>query len=146
MSGFLSLAGEGSALNALGIPLKLRAGGADTGGALDVIEVEFAPGVAFPAHRHHNSDEAFFVLAGELTARLGDASRTVAAGSFALAPRGTVHGFENSGSEPATVLAWQWPSADVAGFVAALGEMPPGEPDMEQVLAIMQRFDIEPAD
>lgn len=144
MSGFLSLPGHGAELHALGTPLRLRAGSADTGGALDVMEVDFLPGNPFPAHIHHKSDEAFYVLEGEVTATIGDEQHKVAAGSFAFAPRGVAHGFSNDGTEPARVLAWQWPAPDTAAFIEALAELGPGEPDMEKLMAVMARFDIEP--
>ncbi len=144
MSGYLSLPGEGTALNALGTPLTLRAGGGDTAGALDVMEVDFLPGNPFPAHIHRNSDEAFYVLSGEVTATIGDEEHKVAAGTFAFAPKGVVHGFANEGTEAARVLAWQWPAPGVVEFVAALAELGPGEPDMERMMAIMARFDVEP--
>ncbi len=144
MSGFLSLPGQGAALDALGTPLRLRAGPPDTGGAISVIEVDFLPGVPFPPHVHRNSDEAFYVLDGEVTATLGEEEHKFAAGTFAYAPRGVVHGFANNGTAPARVLAWQWPGPDVQGFIEALTELGPGEPDMARVMEIMARFDIEP--
>lgn len=144
MSGFLALPGEGSAFDVLGTPVLLRVGSDDTGGSIDVIEVDFLPGNPFPAHIHRNSDEAFYVLSGELTATIGDDEHKVAAGTVAYAGRGVAHGFTNHGTEPARVLAWQWPAPGIAAFVAALAELGPGEPDMERVMSIMARFDIEP--
>ena len=145
MSGFLSLPDTGARYEALGIPVRIRAGGGDTGGALDVVEVEFPPGIPFPAHRHHNSDEAFYVLEGEIMATIGDSVTRVGVGTFAFAPRGIVHGFANESTAPARVLAWQSPSPDMVGFLKALTELTrDGEPDMEQIMSVLQRFDVEP--
>ena len=145
MTAFLSRPGSGPAYNALGIPIEVRASGDGTADELDAVEVDFPPGVPFPPHRHQHSHEAFYVIEGEVTATLGDETTVLGTGGFAFASKGTVHGFSNDGTEPARVLAWQWPSPDIVGFLDALKELPAGEePDMEQVMAIMQRFDFEP--
>src|SRR3954452_6255820 len=41
-----------------------------------------------PLHVHHDEDEAFHVLDGELRLRVGDEQLTLGAGETALAPRG----------------------------------------------------------
>lgn len=143
MSGFLSKPGSGALYDALGVPVRVRAGKADTSGAVAVIEVEFPPGVDFPTHVHRQSDEAFYVLEGEVTAILGDTSEVVRAGSFALAPRGILHGFSNQGAEAAKVLAWQWPAPDVVAFLEGLAELG-DNPSMEQIGELMAQADIMP--
>ena len=44
-----------------------------------------------PLHVHHDEDEAFHVLDGELRLRVGDQQLTLGAGETALAPRGVPH-------------------------------------------------------
>ncbi|HUF01326.1 MAG TPA: cupin domain-containing protein [Gaiellaceae bacterium] len=45
-------------------------------------------------HIHRQHADAFYVLEGELSFRVGSRQRRVSAGSFVLAPPGLVHGFE----------------------------------------------------
>ncbi len=147
MSGFLSLPGSRRSYSALGIPVHVLATGTDTAGEFDAIAVDFPPGIPFPAHRHHNSDEAFYVISGEMTATIGAITKVVGPGTFGHAPKGVVHGFSNQGAEPARIVAWQWPPPDVKGFLEELAKLPAGEePDMERLMSIMARFDIEPAE
>ncbi len=143
MSGHLSPPGAGQQYSALGITVRVRAGKSDTDGAVDVFEAEFPPGVPFPAHVHRESDEAFYVIDGEVTATIGASSHVVKAGTFAFAPRGTLHGFSNEGGTPARVLAWQWPSPDVVGFLQALAALPP-DADEAALGPILAQYDVQP--
>ena len=83
----------------------LRADGDDTAGAYTVLEMA-VPGATPgpPAHVRRESEEAWFVLEGMLTFQLGDQTFEASAGSFVLAPRGTVHSFRNVGPQPARWL------------------------------------------
>ena len=143
--GHASLADEGRLYQALGIAVRLKAGGADTGGAVEVLELEFPPATPFPAHTHRTYDEGIYVTNGELDVQLGDRSVTMRAGGFGFAPRGTVHGSANKGAAPAKVVIWQMPAYGVEGMLEALSQLPPGPPDMARLGAIMQQFDIHPA-
>src|SRR4051794_27072394 len=63
----------------------------DSADELGVIEVFSAPGFAGPPLHHHDFDETFYVVEGEMTFRLGDALRTAGAGDVVFAPRGAHH-------------------------------------------------------
>jgi quercetin dioxygenase-like cupin family protein len=65
--------------------------GRDTGGQFTIIQ--FAPkrGLEPPPHTHTNEDEAYYVLAGELTFRVGEQEIEAQAGSFIFLPRGVQH-------------------------------------------------------
>lgn len=143
-AGFIALAGEGSVAEALGAPIRLISLGTDSAGLMDVLEVEFPAGMTFAAHIHRNSDEAFYVLEGELVMRVGDRRVNVTPGAFGLAPRGVAHGFENEGSRSAKILVWQMPAWGAERFVEALSQLPPGPPDMDQLMQIFRQYDFEP--
>src|SRR5690348_16978394 len=55
-------------------------------------------------HIHRNHDEAFYVLEGELTIRIGPRTITAPAGSFVVVPRGVVHQPSNPGARPTRAL------------------------------------------
>jgi uncharacterized cupin superfamily protein len=63
-------------------------------------------------HLHPAFDEGFYVLAGELVFRVGDAVSTVRAGEVALARRGEPHTFANRTDQDVPVLMFVTP----AGF------------------------------
>ena len=95
--------GEGKTVPVPGHKLTHKVGGADTGGAYSMMEVELV-GDGPPLHLHKNEDEAFYVLEGEVKVLLGEQTITAAAGSFVFIPRGTVHSWCRSGPEPAKML------------------------------------------
>jgi quercetin dioxygenase-like cupin family protein len=69
----------------------VRAGGEQTGGRYCVVEISGRQGDMPPLHVHHDEDETFYVLDGELRVFVGDAELTLAAGDCAVAPRGVPH-------------------------------------------------------
>ena len=54
-----------------------------------------------PPLHHHGWDEAFYILAGELTFQVGDDIATKHAGEIAFAAGGVPHTFANLGDAPA---------------------------------------------
>jgi quercetin dioxygenase-like cupin family protein len=132
MTTAFALAGkEGEARWWLGALAVIKATAADTGGQLTLIEVTDPPNCAAPLHVHHNEDEAFWVLDGEVTFEVGGETIHAQAGDFVFGPRGVPHkytvgdagsrmlfiltpaGFEDlvrATSDPAD--AWTLPPAD----------------------------------
>jgi quercetin dioxygenase-like cupin family protein len=69
------------------------------------VRVDFAPGVAFPAHSHPG-EEIAYVIEGLLEYRLeGEPPVTLGAGQSLFIPAGTVHAAKNVGSGNAAELA-----------------------------------------
>ena len=86
-----------------GMVVKIRDG--DTAGAYSVHDNTIPPGSPGPRphfHRHH--EEAFYVLEGELTVRVGSSKIVAPVGSFVVVPRGVVHQPSNPGTQPTRVL------------------------------------------
>ena len=76
-----------------------------TGGAYSIHDNVIPPGSPGPRphlHRHH--EEAFYVIEGELTVRVGPRTITAPAGSFVVIPRGVVHQPSNPGTQPTRIL------------------------------------------
>ena len=65
-------AAQGGALWFADALVTYKATGAETGGGLTVAEVRAPRGARSPRHRHHNEDEAWYVMEGDLTFWLGD--------------------------------------------------------------------------
>jgi quercetin dioxygenase-like cupin family protein len=87
----------GEAFCGPGVKMTFLITGEQTGGAYFVAEVVVRPGSGPPPHIHHREDETFYILEGEISARLGDKAITASAGDFINIPRGTPHSFKNEG-------------------------------------------------
>src|SRR6266508_1563585 len=70
-------------------------------------------------HVHLEHTDAFYVLEGELTFRIGpDFQRTRApAGTFVAVPPNVIHGFDNDSSERACFLNFHAPSGGFADYL-----------------------------
>ena len=92
--------GQGMAIQGpTGLPMLVKAGEGLTNGSYTLVEYAHEPHAPGPPpHIHHEHEEAFYVLEGELTLRMGDDYLTLPAGSFACVPRGTVHQPSNRGA------------------------------------------------
>jgi hypothetical protein len=53
----------------------IKATATDTGGQMTIVEMTEPPGAEAPLHVHHREDEAFWVLDGDVTFEVGDATR-----------------------------------------------------------------------
>jgi mannose-6-phosphate isomerase-like protein (cupin superfamily) len=113
----------------------LKVTGKDTAGHLGIAEVAHPPGVPGPPlHIHPNTEEAFYVLAGQLRVRAGEHEYALGAGGFILVPRGLAHTFATAGQEPARFRTVHSPAGfeqfliDVADAERQLGhELGPAE-------------------
>ena len=85
------------------VPAVLLRGG-DSAGAVSMIENRVPPRWEGPPLHHHDFDEAFYVLAGELTFQLGERLFIAEAGRFAFARGGVHHTLANRGDEEARYL------------------------------------------
>lgn len=63
----------------------------ETGGQLSLIEVTEPPDYEAPLHVHHNEDEGFWVLEGDLEVEVAGERFALGPGDFALGPRGVPH-------------------------------------------------------
>jgi mannose-6-phosphate isomerase-like protein (cupin superfamily) len=99
--------------------------GETTAGALDLVEVEAREGDMPPLHVHHDTDETFYVLEGEVSLHLPGGSVTLGAGESFFAPRGVPHVYRVE-SERARMLAVGTP-AGFADFVREVSDGPEGD-------------------
>ena len=108
-------------MNPIGGRMVIKASAQDTGGYSlhENILPAGSPG-PFP-HIHRQHEEAFYVLEGELTMRVGSRTITAPPGSFVVVPRGVVHQPSNPGTQPTRVLLIFSP-AGMDGFFAEAAE------------------------
>jgi quercetin dioxygenase-like cupin family protein len=96
--------GQGVTKWASGDIYTVKAAGPETLGGFGLIEATVPPGGGPVAHVHNDSEEAFYVLSGELEFLDGDRIFTAGTGDFVLVPRGIRHRFKNVALHPARML------------------------------------------
>jgi quercetin dioxygenase-like cupin family protein len=130
---------DGEAVWFLASRMTLKASAATTGGRYGLIEAELPPGFSPPTHIHHREDEAFYVLAGELTYRCADQYISAKAGTYVFLPRHVPHSFVVEGDSPARILNITSPGGGEQFFIDAgrpaegPGLPPAGSPDLDKV-------------
>jgi mannose-6-phosphate isomerase-like protein (cupin superfamily) len=137
----------GQALWFAGALMVVKAAGEQTEGRFALLDQRVGGGYATPLHVHHDEDEAWYLLDGEVTFYCGDARVRVEAGAWVFAPKGVPHAFR-VGEAGARMLTFSAP-AGFADFVRAAGEPaaglrlpPPGPLDVERLSAVAARHGI----
>ncbi|MFJ6217102.1 cupin domain-containing protein [Streptomyces sp. NPDC092296] len=130
-------------------PLRAPAGsylvhlsGAQTGGALAVVEYRFPPGsIGAAPHIHHGHAEHFHVLEGEVTFDLAEGASTLGAGGSVSVPIGAAHGFRNASSDWARCLFLITPAGYEEYFRDIHRALEAGEPlDPDRLAALRARY------
>jgi quercetin dioxygenase-like cupin family protein len=130
---------EGKAVNVAGMPMKLLLEDKDSRRHYSIVEITVAAEGA-PQHWHHEEDEGFYVLEGELKLLVGKEVMVVGPGSFAFVPKGIVHAFSNAGATPARFLHTISPAGfehffeDISGLTLA---------DMDKITQVAKRYGLE---
>ena len=120
-------AGEGPTTWFAGDTYTIKASRGSTNGSLGLVDATVPPGGGPVAHIHTRTDEAFYVLSGQL--EILDGARTFIAGTgdFVFIPRGTRHRFKNTGVHGTRMLFMFTPGGDEGVF--RYGDEPqPGHP------------------
>ena len=92
----------------------LMMAGASTGAAMATVgDLTIEPGVRSGYHLHPDTEEAIFVVEGELEFRVGTSRFRASTGDCVLAPQGIGHGLENVGDTPARLITI-YPTAEPA--------------------------------
>jgi mannose-6-phosphate isomerase-like protein (cupin superfamily) len=148
--GYLLDESEGEAFWLLGMLETVKVSGKDTGGEYGLIELVVPEGVGSPWHVHHEEDEWFYVLEGEVTVWVADTKLSLKADSFAFGPKGVPHTFYVESGEARFLVGFQ--PMQFEGFLREVGEpapervVPPpieGHPDMERLAPIAERNGFE---
>ena len=106
------------------LTVKLAAG--QSRGALGLIEATVPPGGGPAPHVHPNTDETFYLIAGELEFLQGEQVLTAGAGDLVFCPRGITHRFTNPGIQPARMIFIYTPGGAEGLFIEAGDKPQPG--------------------
>ena len=139
--------GQGITLMLGGNSAWIKAGSEQTGGAFTLLEYVAEPGFRMPfPHTHSREDEAAYVLEGQLAIQVGERIIEADAGAFIIKPRGIPHSFSNPTERRARFIEVAWPAGIEEYFKEAAAAFEPGRPpDMAKLMALMQRYGIQPA-
>jgi mannose-6-phosphate isomerase-like protein (cupin superfamily) len=81
----------------------IKAGAADTGGQMSIIEITEPPNMDGPLHVHYREDEGFWILEGSATFQIGDEVVEAFAGDYLFGPRDIPHKY-STGSDGCRML------------------------------------------
>jgi quercetin dioxygenase-like cupin family protein len=116
--------------------ITVKAGPDETGGAFSQIEVDDPRGGGPPFHVHHNEDETFHVLEGEVTMFVGDERIDLVAGDYCFGARDIPHAYLVT-SERARMLVMISPSGSEQIFISRGVPVDGSEPPTDMVMPPM---------
>jgi len=116
--------------------ITVKAGPAETGNAFSQLVADEPRGSGTPIHIHHNEDETFYVLEGQVTMFVGDDRIDIEAGDYCFVPRGVTHAYLIR-SERARMLVTISPSGTEQLFVSLGVPVTSNEPSTETVMPPM---------
>ena len=123
-----------------GVGVVFKIDGADTAGALSVVEHPFAVGALVPPHVHTREDEISIVLEGEIGFRSEDQEVVLRAGGYIVKPRGEVHAMWNAGASPARMIEIISPAGFEGFFRELTGMTAVGPPEPEAIVQLGDRY------
>lgn len=135
--------GEGRAgMLAPGVGVVFKIDGADSSGALSIVEHPFEVGALVPPHTHYLEDEFSIVLEGEIGYRSNDQEVVLGPGGYIVKPRGEVHAMWNAGRTRARMIEVITP-AGFEEFFREFAEMTDAGPvDFANVAALAARYQL----
>ena len=141
--GFVVPPGGGSILSmAPGRSAALKLVGGETADSIMLFEETAPSGTETTFHLHRDSDEVAWVLAGEITFKIGDEVSVGGPGTCAFLPRNIPHAWKNSGSETGRVVFLYTPAA-AGGYVEEMRNRPgPMTDDERKELRERYRWEI----
>ena len=113
----------------------IKAGPGETGNAFSQLVMDEPRGSGTPLHVHHNEDETFYIVEGQVT-MFGDERIDLEAGDYFFVPRGVVHAYLVR-SERARMLVTISPSGTEQLFVSLGVPVTGSEPPTETVMPPM---------
>ena len=123
---------------------------ADSNGSASVFECFVPADSKMPVpHSHDSFEETIYGLEGVTTWSVDGRRFDIRPGEAVCIPRGSVHGFDNHGSEDAKFLAVASPGLMTPDYFREIREVlasnPGGPPDVAKMAAVMRRHGLTPA-
>ena len=122
---------------------------ADSNGSASVFECLVPADSKMPApHSHDAFEETIYGLKGVTTWSVAGQTLDIRPGEAVCISRGTVHGFENHGTEDAVFLAISSPGVMTPDYFREVHDVlasTPGPPDLAKIAEVMRRHGLTPA-
>ncbi|MCB0209981.1 MAG: cupin domain-containing protein [Anaerolineae bacterium] len=115
----------------------------DTNGSFAMFIDEVPPAAGPPMHIHHNEDETFYILEGQLDITIKGETFTAPAGGTAFLPKGIPHTFHNSSEQTARALVVLTPAGLENFFIEIEPLVIQAEPNMAAILTVAAKYGIE---
>jgi quercetin dioxygenase-like cupin family protein len=149
--GFALKRGEGRSVWYAGNLMEFKLDRESSGGGLTFIDVMFRRGEEPPVHVHHNEDELYFVLEGEVRFWVGEEEFEAPPGTLVFLPRDVPHALLVENPGVARLLLQWFPSNRLEEYFIELGQEatgavlppPPGPLDTEKMAATLAKYGIE---
>jgi quercetin dioxygenase-like cupin family protein len=125
----------------IGVAFKLW--GADTGGAVSIVEHPFPVGALVWPHLHAREDEYSIVTEGQIGFRSGDREVVLGAGGYITKPRNEMHAMWNAGDVPARMIEVISPAGFENFFKEVSELLTSGPPDMAEIAARAANFGLQ---
>lgn len=131
---------EAEQLMVLGLPHAVLVETNETPSGYEMLEITGTEGLGVPLHVHQNEDETFYVAEGKVAFLRSDGEQIGTAGTCVNLPRGEPHGFRIL--TPDTRMVFIVAPGNLLPMFRELANLPPGEPDLDEVSRIVGQFDI----
>lgn len=132
-----------AALDVVGERTLVKVSGADTNGQFAIFHLTVPPMSGPPLHSHTREEEWFYILNGEITYEIDGKRAMAGPGACVLAPRGTIHAFQNFGTTTAHLLVMVVPAGVDRFFEELSASTPAGElPDPAFLGGLAQQYGI----
>lgn len=138
--------GEGRVGDLGDLSVVFKLDGADTGGALAIVEHELGVGALVSPHRHTHEDEFSIVTQGRIGFRSGDHEVVLGVGGYIAKPRGEVHAMWNAGEVTARMIEVISPAGFERFFREVADRSAAGDLDAERGRALADSFGLEVLD
>jgi quercetin dioxygenase-like cupin family protein len=125
-----------------GIGVVFKIDGADSGGALSIVEHPFEVGALVPPHVHTLEDEFSIMLEGEIGFRSEDQEVVLGVGGYIVKPRGEVHAMWNAGSTPARMIEVISPAGFEDFFRDFVDMTDAGPPEGAAIAELAERYQL----
>jgi quercetin dioxygenase-like cupin family protein len=141
----------GQALGVLGNTFTFKVMAADTGDAYSLIEIESPPNGGLPPHTNTRESETHIVLRGTYRFQVDTQTHEAAPGAVFFVPRGTLHAFQNVGSEQGRIMLIPSPGANNEALVVKLAERfgpeltAPDAAALEALRTLARQYGVDPA-
>ena len=147
----LRRAAQGRTIAVVGDVYNFLATGEETAGKYAIWEAIVPPDGGPPPHVHSREEEGFYILEGEITFQIGDATHVATAGMFANMPVGVQHSFRNASDKTAKMLISVAPAGIEQMFFevgvplpdGATTALPPTKAEIEKLLEVAPQYGIE---